>query len=169
MSELLGPQLLGPQQLGFVVPDVRRAVRTWWTEYGVGPWTVFVVEPEDPETFGKREPYAMRVGIANWGPVQIELLEPVSGDTDYNRSLEAHGGRPHLHHIKTGYDGGLDAAVAGLETRGHRVILRGNVPDASRFAYTQLAGEGIGCAIELTMLADPFILPEIEEVFPPPE
>lgn len=163
------PALVGPQQLGFVVPDVRQAVRRWWDEYGVGPWTVFLVEPEDPEAFGKHEPYSMRVGVATWGPVQIELLEPVSGDTDYARSLAAHRGRPHFHHIKSGYEGELDAAVARLESRGHQVILRGNVPGASRFVYTQLDGEGIGCAIELTKLADPFSFPEIEEIYPPTE
>jgi hypothetical protein len=159
--------LSGPQQLGFVVPDVRRAVRTWWREYGVGPWTVFVVQPEEPETFGEASPYSMRVAVANWGPVQIELLEPIDGDTDYARSLVKHGGRPHLHHIKSGYDGDLDEAVDGLEARGHRVILRGNVPGASRFAYTEIVGAGVGCAIELTKLAEPFAFPTVDEIYPP--
>jgi hypothetical protein len=163
------PALLGPQQLGFVVPDVHRAVRIWFKEYGVGPWTVFLVVPEDPETFGVAEPYSMRVAVANWGPVQIELLEPVSGDTDYARSLAAHDGRPHLHHIKSGYEGDLDSAVGSLEDRGHQVILRGNLPGASRFAYTQVDGEGVGCVVELTQLADPFKFPEIEEIYPSPE
>jgi hypothetical protein len=153
-------------QIAFVVPDVRAAVRLWWAEYGVGPWTVFVVEPEDPEIEGAPQPYAMRVGVANWGPVQMELIEPVHGDTDYARSLAAHDGGAHLHHLKSGYEGDLDGAVAALEQRGHDVILRGDVPGTSRFAYTRV--EGVGCPIELTQLADPFVFPAVEEVYPPP-
>lgn len=163
------PTLSGPQQLGFVVPDIDRAVRTWWKEYGVGPWTIFTVEPEEPEIRGETVAYSMRVAVANWGAVQIELLQPVSGDTDYARSLAAHDGRPHFHHIKTGYEGDLDTAVDALATRGHKVILRGNVPGASRYAYTQLTGEGIGCVMELTRLAEPFSFPPIEGVYPPTE
>jgi methylmalonyl-CoA/ethylmalonyl-CoA epimerase len=162
------PQLDGPVQLGFVVPDARAAARDWHAAYGLGPWTIFTVRPEAPEIEGRAEPYAMRVAVCQWGAVQMELLEPVDGPTDYVRSLEAHGGRPHLHHVKSAYQGELEDVSAALEARGQEAILRGHVPGASTFVYLR-PEQDLGCILELTRLADPFTFPEIEEIYPPPD
>jgi hypothetical protein len=67
----------GPvMQLGFVVPDLERAVAHWSSAVGVGPF--FLLEHvQFAETFYRGEPTTidMSVAVAQWGHVQVELVQ----------------------------------------------------------------------------------------------
>lgn len=138
-----------PLQISFVVPDADEAVRIWHAQYGVGPWTLVNLTPDDPQVDGRHEPYAFRTALAPWGPVQLELIQPLDDRSHYARSLAAHDGKAHLHHIKLSSEDYQDAYDAMLAS-GHRVIQSGQLQETS-FAYFTL-GDAIGCAIERTTL-----------------
>ena len=76
-------------QNAWVVEDVEAAAMEWVNKMGVGP---FFITDYTPGTFeeityhGKPSDLAMRVGIAQAGPVQIELIEPISEQCAYRDS-----------------------------------------------------------------------------------
>lgn len=156
-----------PQQICFVVPSVDEAVRIWHAQYGVGPWTLLNLAPDDPRVDGREEPYAFCAAVAAWGPIELELIEPLDDRSDYARSLAAHGGRPHFHHLKTtsgDYRDAVDALVAG----GHRIVQSGRVGETA-FAYLSL-GDRTGCTIELASRRPgerPAYLTQGTETYPP--
>src|SRR5688572_11335534 len=67
----------GPvMQLGFVVPDLEQAMEHWSGTIGVGPFFV-LSHIQFAETFYKGRPtkFDMSVGVAQWGEVQVELIQ----------------------------------------------------------------------------------------------
>lgn len=156
-----------PQQLCFVVPSVDEAVRIWHAQYGVGPWTLVSLAPDDPEVHGRVEPYAFRAAVATWGPIELELIEPLDERSHYARSLAEHGGKPHFHHLKTTCEDYREA-VGALVAGGHEVVQSGRVGTTS-FAYFSL-GDRTGCTIEQASRRPgdrPAYLTEGVETYPP--
>jgi methylmalonyl-CoA/ethylmalonyl-CoA epimerase len=155
------------QQICFVVPSVDDAVRIWHAKYGVGPWTLLNLAPDDPQVDGRDDPYAFRAAIATWGPIQLELIEPLDDRSHYAQSLAAHAGKPHFHHIKiTNED--YHAAFDELLASGHQVVQSGRVGETA-FAYFSL-GDETGCTIEQASRRPgerPSYLTEGVETYPP--
>lgn len=157
------PSLPQPDQICFVVPDIRAAARLWSERYGVGPWKLWRLDPEEPTVEGSPQPYAMTIAIAQWGSLAIELIEPLDEESDYARSLREHGGKPHFHHLKLpgGEHGEL---LEQLGEHGHTVVQSGSVAGIS-FAYLGLE-ESSGLLLELTN-RDP--ARPVDDVLPEPE
>lgn len=121
-------------QVGIVVRELERAMRTYVDDFGIGPWEVFEMNPSTvDELFKDDEPsdHAMRVALAMVGNVQWELIEPVSGDNIYSEWLEQHG--EGLHHLGLAVKN-YDEAVERLRSRGH-TLLQGGVFNGARYAY----------------------------------
>ena len=95
----------GVKQIGIVTADLDRSVRIWQDKYGVGPWIITEPDPNavEEETIGGSPVKwaGRRSAHARLGSVYIELTEPREDDTDtiHARSLAAHDGRDHLHHL----------------------------------------------------------------------
>jgi Glyoxalase/Bleomycin resistance protein/Dioxygenase superfamily len=62
-------------QLGFLVADLFEAMEHWTRVYGVGPFHVIPEVDQLMASHGSPATVTMRVGVAQAGPVQIELLE----------------------------------------------------------------------------------------------
>ncbi len=82
------------------VYDVRQTAENYWKILGIGPWTIY--ERGAPHVFDRRyhgEPTwgRDRVAVADVGGVQLELVQPVSGDSIYADYLAKHG--EGLHHV----------------------------------------------------------------------
>jgi methylmalonyl-CoA/ethylmalonyl-CoA epimerase len=87
-------------QICLVVRDLDKAVETWWTRFGVGPWQLYTYgKPLVPRMSRNGQPteYSMRVALANIGPMRIELVQPLEGDTVYEEFLARHG--EGVHHV----------------------------------------------------------------------
>ena len=96
------PIFTDTQQVAIVVPDLYAAMRTYVEDYGIGPWKIFLFNPETAGGMTVDEQpveYAMRVGLANVGSVEWELIEPLDDRSIYAQFLAANGGKAGLHHV----------------------------------------------------------------------
>jgi methylmalonyl-CoA/ethylmalonyl-CoA epimerase len=134
-----------PMQVCFVVPDLEEAMKAWADTYGVGPFSIWnfdelpVVDPgvaEGPTTV------PMRIALAMWGPLELELIQPVDEKSIWATSLAAHGGKAHVHHLRAGtadYD-------AALERYGEPLMSGGL--GTHRFAYLDTQAD-VGTILEI--------------------
>ena len=73
------PLFEGVYQVGLVVRDCMASVKKYADDYGIGPWSIYEMNPDtiqDMVIRDKPEPYSMRAAIAFIGSVMIELIEP---------------------------------------------------------------------------------------------
>ena len=84
----------GIVQIALVVEDLEAAVREWHDRFGVGPWHFYTYGPPLVKRMTRHgEPceYRMKVALANVGPMRIELIETMEGDTVYAEFVRDHG------------------------------------------------------------------------------
>jgi len=157
----------GVTQVAILVPDIDRAVESYWTLFGIGPWHIYTYgKPLVREMTYHGEPgeYAMRVALSYLGPTRIELIQPLEGSNVYDDFIAEHGYG--VHHfgvlvedmqeaLALARDAGLemtmDGAGFGLEGDGH-------------YAYLNTE-HAIGVTIELIERPRGRITPE--RVYPP--
>jgi methylmalonyl-CoA/ethylmalonyl-CoA epimerase len=90
-----------PHHVGIVVKDIEKAI-AHLEALGFGPFKfddehrVFEI-PFVGELHGKPAEWKTKISNAKMGPVELELLEPSSGDQALRETLDAHG--EGLHHI----------------------------------------------------------------------
>lgn len=95
MSRMFGPV----RQNGYVVRDIRAALRHWTGAVGVGPW--FLVERAPIRDFryrGAPSPVELSIALANSGGLQLELIEQRNdAPSMYRDFLDAgHEGLQHI-------------------------------------------------------------------------
>jgi catechol 2,3-dioxygenase-like lactoylglutathione lyase family enzyme len=137
MNEPLFTKVL---QVATVVPDLDAAVRTYWHEFGVGPWQIYEFNPStvtDMTRDGEPAVSSWRLALATIGDVFIELIQPLDDTSDYADLLRSRGGG--LHHV------GLQVrdygdALEELEQKGHRVVAGGSY-NGVRYAYLSTGGD----------------------------
>ncbi len=145
-------------QNAWVVDDVDAAMKRWVDEMGIGPFFVAEHGPQlsDLEYRGEPSELAMIVGIAQAGPVQIELIQPTTGKPcAYRDSVPP--GATGFHHMcvwthdieaDTRYFGQLGYPAANIGKAGH-----------AWFAYYDTRPL-MGCMLEVVEQK-----PEIQAVF----
>jgi methylmalonyl-CoA/ethylmalonyl-CoA epimerase len=94
-------------QIGVVVADVDQSVRYLSEIFGIGPFRVIDWPPEDRKDIQKfyhSEPgnFTARMAFAELGPVELELIQPVSGKSIWADFLREKGGG--IHHIRFNVD-----------------------------------------------------------------
>ena len=130
-------------QVAWVVRDLQQAM-SQWLKIGVGPF--FTLNADDvPVSYrGEASSLSMVVGLAQAGPVQIELIQQTSDKpsayTEWE-PLKAAG----FHHICRAH-GGYDEGVAKLQEEGLVLVTEGNW-GGTRFCYLD-ARDTLGCFIE---------------------
>jgi methylmalonyl-CoA/ethylmalonyl-CoA epimerase len=111
-------------QVGIVVRDMDKAIERL-SSLGIGPFKPILLPPDRQEWFrGKpRKPLEanVKINIAKIGGVEIELIEPVEGESPHKEFLESKG--EGLQHIAFAVDD-LDKEVAKLTKQGVKVLLR---------------------------------------------
>lgn len=129
-------------QTAFVVRDLDAAVRLWYDEFGVGPWSVWTMQAptlKDTIWHGETVPFAFRHALAWMGEVQYELIEPIDGPSIFQEQLDATGeGTNHVGVIV----GDHPAAVADFVARGFEPLQSGRfgASEDGRFAYFRVPG-----------------------------
>ncbi len=129
----------GIAQIGMVVEDLDAAVEQYWKRFGVGPWSFYTYgKPLVKKMSYRGEPaeYRMRIALANVGPLRIELIQPLQGDTVYAEFVRDHGYG--IHHLgilvedmqealaraaAAGVTMTMDGSGFGLEGDGHYAYL----------------------------------------------
>jgi methylmalonyl-CoA/ethylmalonyl-CoA epimerase len=157
----------GVAQIAFVVKDLDATVEAYWKHFGIGPWHFYTYGSplvKHMTRHGVPSDYQMRVALSYFGPMRIELIQHVTGDTVYAEFIAKHGyGIQHLGVLvedmqaalseakAAGIEMTMDGAGFGLDNDGH---------------YAYLDTESIiGTTIELIERPSRRVKPE--KVYPP--
>lgn len=124
-------------QIAYVVDDIDAAVRHWADVLGVGPWSVWTLEPavlHDTVFAGEPAHFSFRHALGWSGSTQIELVQPLAGPSIFAEQLATTG--PGLNHVGRLVDDHA-AASAELQERGYTPLqsARFGESEDGRFAY----------------------------------
>jgi catechol 2,3-dioxygenase-like lactoylglutathione lyase family enzyme len=94
-----------PAQVGVVVKNVSEAIDYYSRTFGLGPFQVIEFAPAQHWVKGKPSPIRLNIGLCQWGPLQLELIEVLEGDIPHKWFLEEKGeGLQHLGFVVDNYD-----------------------------------------------------------------
>jgi methylmalonyl-CoA/ethylmalonyl-CoA epimerase len=90
-------------QIGVVVRDIDRTMQALTEVFGIGPFRTITYPPADRpdvERFYHGEPgeFRYRLAFTELGPVELELVQPLEGESIWADFLEEHG--EGIHHIR---------------------------------------------------------------------
>ena len=111
-------------QIGIVVGDINRAIE-YYQSLGIGPFET-LPHPDiiERKIWGKpvaAEDVGIKTEIARIGPIELELIEPVKGETPWKTFLEKKGeGICHL----AFYVDNIDEAESELLNKGFSTVYR---------------------------------------------
>jgi hypothetical protein len=125
-------QLPPIDQVGFVVRDARAVAAAW--EPFFGPFDFLDAPMESVIYRGKPVDCHLLLALAKSGPVEIELIQVISGETLYSEAL--HNGRTGPHHLRCPVDD-LAATTAALEGEGLRGVWGQRHPNGVAFQYLE--------------------------------
>jgi methylmalonyl-CoA/ethylmalonyl-CoA epimerase len=127
-SGWLGKEII---QVGILVKDAAEAAKKLEKLIGVGPFEILEPEYRDLTYQGKTGKFKVRIALAKAGSIQIELMQPLYGETIYDEFAQRKGYG--LHHLGIKTDN-MELSVKEMEDRGFRVIQSGNRPGV-KWAY----------------------------------
>lgn len=128
----------GINQIAIVVWNLEQVAMNFWDILGIGPWEVYNWEYPtvyDRKYYGKPNWARERIALVRAGNVQLELVQPVEGNSIYRDYLLEHG--EGLHHINFLVED-TDAIAAALTREGFPSIQSGRygLPEhRSAFSY----------------------------------
>jgi methylmalonyl-CoA/ethylmalonyl-CoA epimerase len=171
---MTAPTFTGINHICVVTRDLDRAVRTWADRYGIGPWRLYRYDGTNMSALvgGERVEFEMRVALCQLANARIELIEPLDDDrSPYARSLGAHGGADHIHHVRfdvTDYDTSAAAlGQLGADTAFDAAFSPGGTGDGERLSATYFATErDLGFMVEIVRMPAGFAMPDPETVYP---
>jgi methylmalonyl-CoA/ethylmalonyl-CoA epimerase len=125
-------------QIGIVVRDMDRTIERL-TALGIGPFEEMPLPPDRVEWFRDKRMYAeFRICSAMIGDIQIELIQPLDGDSPHKEFLTTKGeGIQHIGCAVTDIQNKVDK----LTEQGVEVLLRSSLPGRAEVAYCNL---GVG-------------------------
>jgi catechol 2,3-dioxygenase-like lactoylglutathione lyase family enzyme len=140
MAVVSGPVI----QTAWVVPDVAATEAHLSALTGIREWTRLPDIRFGPDacTFrGAPADFTAHISMAYVGDMQLELIQPVTGESIYSEFLDRTGGG--LHHLCWEVDD-LDAALARAAEAGMPAVQTGDMAGGSiRFAYLDGAAHGV--------------------------
>lgn len=118
------------RHVGFVVANLEETI-AFYQKMGIGTFKIFQPEYYEKSYLGKQGNFTMKVAIASFGPIEIELIEPLGGESVYNHFLEERGGG--IHHLAFDVPD-LDGVAKKFKSLGVDVVMSG-ARKGLRFAY----------------------------------
>jgi catechol 2,3-dioxygenase-like lactoylglutathione lyase family enzyme len=135
-----------PTQIAWVTADVDATETALTGLLGVKKW-VRIPEvhfaPDACSYLGKPADFVATISLSYLGDMQLELIQPLSGENIYSEFLAERG--PGLHHICTEVESpeGLEAALSHAVDLGAAVVQRGVMPGGIQFAYVATPQAGV--------------------------
>jgi methylmalonyl-CoA/ethylmalonyl-CoA epimerase len=159
----------GIAQVAIIVPDLEEAVENYWKFFGIGDWHFY--------TYGKplvkhmtyhseKSEYKMRVALSYFGPMRIELIEMLEGDTVYADFVAEHGYG--VHHFGVLVEN-MEDALAEAEAAGIKMVMDGagfGLDGDGHYAYLDTEGK-LGVTLELIERPKGRMQPE--KIYPHPD
>ena len=141
----------GVAQIALIVEDLDKTVDNYIKYFGIGPWHFYTYsKPLVKRMTRNGEPaeYKMRIALSNYGPMRIELIQPLEGDTVYKEFVQKHGYG--IHHLGILVDD-MEEAIGQAERGGFRMTMDGagfGLDDDGQYAYLDTE-DSLGTTIEL--------------------
>ena len=130
-------------QVAWVTDDIAATEALLREQFGSGPWTRIPdvhFDREHSRLRGVPTEFTAHISLAYAGDLQLELIEPVSGDSVHTEFLARSG--PGLHHVCFPVDD-LGVACARAEAAGVPVLQTGSMMDGEiEFAYLDGSAAG---------------------------
>jgi catechol 2,3-dioxygenase-like lactoylglutathione lyase family enzyme len=106
-------------QVGIVVKDLDKSIN-YFEKLGLGPFIRPELKFTEKICYGKPAEFEVALGFCSLGSIEMELIQPVSGESIYHEYLETSG--EGLHHL--GFDvQDMDARLERYQKMGLKVIL----------------------------------------------
>lgn len=135
-------------QIGFVVPDLDRAIASMTSKFGTGRFMPLPPNPHEVWFRGRMEMSNYQLAFGYMGEMNIELIMPLSGRNVYAEYLDRVPGGG-VHHL--GYQvEDFDVATVQMEARGFSAVQKGSF-GGTRFNYYE-APEAPGIMTEILYL-----------------
>jgi catechol 2,3-dioxygenase-like lactoylglutathione lyase family enzyme len=156
----------GIAQVAIVVPDLEKAVENYWKLFGIGDWHFYTYGKPLVKRMtyqGNPSEYKIRIALAYFGPMRIELIELVEGDTVYADFVREHGYG--VHHLGVLVEN-MQEALAQAESAGLRMTMDGagfGRDGDGHYAYLDTE-EKLGITVELIERPQDRVPPE--KVYP---
>ena len=119
------PVFTETMQIGIIVRDLDATLRRYVDDYGIGPWQLFEVTPENaPDLYHDDQPVkgSTRAAVTMIGNVMWEVFQPLDDQGIFARYLAEKG--EGVHHIAVATPN-FDDAVAEQIQRGNTLPLSG--------------------------------------------
>lgn len=137
-------------QIGYVVPDLHAAIRFFKDTLGVRDFMVWENLMLDDQTYnGAPGDYVQSIAFGYLGDLQVELIQPLSGESTYSAYLRQNprGGVQHVGILVDDFD----AAVAAMTARGFEAVQSG-CHGETKLVYFD-TGEASGTLTEIITIA----------------
>ncbi len=132
-------------QVGYVVRDLDQALQTFGPLFG--PFQLMESPLEGTNFRGRPSDVTLKMAFGRSGPLEIELIEWVSGDSPHKEALERSG--EGVHHVRFKVEN-LASHRARLEERGFAVVWSHAFPGSDiEWAYLEGPADQGGAMIEL--------------------
>ncbi len=97
-NQIIGKVKLPPvEQIGIVVKDMDQAIDYYSSIFGWGPFNVHVFELKGTIYRGEPCDCKLKLAFGRSGPIEIELIQVLEGETPHTEFLKQHGeGMQHL-------------------------------------------------------------------------
>jgi len=120
-------------------------------------WNIWTITPDHCFVNGESSPFSFRVGFAQVGGANLELISPHTGHSVYDEHLKLKG--EGYHHSCFAYSDleSMQSAKTELQNQGHKMIQHGYTDGIFEFCYFEIT--------EPSMLLELLYLKEL----PPPE
>lgn len=153
MSQQTTPPNFGPiKQLGYLVENIDQAVAAWMDHQGVGPWMIIKNVPLKCTYRGEPSSPLVDIALAYRGDVQIELIQQTNDAPSpyrYYFNNQQFG----LHHTAYLCEE-IDTDISNAVANGHEIVCDINMPDGSRYVYTQIPALGEHVFVEFLEATD---------------
>lgn len=124
---------LGPiDQVAYVVADLDAALPRYEALYG--PFRVAEAPLRDCTIRGRTADCTLKLAVNSEGPVEIELIQVLEGETPHSEHLAAHG--EGLHHVRFRVQG-LEAKLEELAAAGYETVFYKRFGPGAAFAYLE--------------------------------
>lgn len=150
IPDTLREQLRLPKlgQIGHVVTDINETISYCKDAFGIGPWLLLDERPDPCNEKGKEIHPLLRIALAYAGPVQIELIQVMEGESLHlNHIKESKEGAHHLGFMVQDINKRLDAC----NKMGIGVLQRGTIRESGfkvDYAYLDTVDQA-GIILEL--------------------
>lgn len=131
------PDLPQPDQIGFVVKDLARAIDLYQPLFG--PFTTPDFGPQEASYRGAApSSFQLKYAFGSAGGLEIELIEWVEGDTPHRDFIERGG--EGMHHVRYRIDD-IDLWMGRMRALGYDIVWSARLSPEIAYAYCERAGD----------------------------